>query len=59
MPEPGSFGYRLGPKYTVVDELGLVSPGVASALLDGDASWAFRTYDPDYLICSWHGDYTS
>jgi energy-converting hydrogenase Eha subunit A len=59
MPEPGSFGMRLGPDFTVVDELGLVSPGVAQALLRGETDWAFKSSNPDYLLCSWDGDYTA
>lgn len=58
MFEPGSFGYRLGPKFTIVDELGLITPGVAKALLRGDSNYAMRTYTPKYLVCSWRGSYS-
>ena len=58
MFEPGSFGYHLGPKFKVVDELGLISPGVAKALLRGDTDFTIRTYSPKYLVCSWHGSYS-
>ncbi len=59
MAEPGSFGYHLGPKYTVVDELGLISPGVAKALVKGDYLWARNKWNPKYLICSWKGNYSA
>jgi hypothetical protein len=58
MFEPGSFGYRLGNKFKVVDELGLISPGVAKALLRGDSNYAMYTYKPKYLVCSWRGSYS-
>lgn len=57
--EPGSLAFRLGPKFTVVDELGLTTPGVAEASLDGDNTYANRTYKADYLICSWTGTYSA
>lgn len=59
MPEPGSFGYHLGPKYFVVDELGLITPGVAAALGTNEFSWALKKWHPDYLICSWPGSYSA
>lgn len=59
MPEPGSFGYHLGPKYIVVDELGLISPGVAQALIDKNYSWALNKWKPKYIICSWDGLYSA
>lgn len=57
--EPGSLGYHLGPKYHVVDELGLISPGVAQALQRGDYSWAMNKWRPKYLVCSWVGKYSA
>lgn len=59
MAEPGSFGYRLGPKYFVVDELGLISPGVAAGLVSKDFSYPIEKWRPDYLICSWAGTYSA
>ncbi|NOU00228.1 MAG: hypothetical protein HOO95_01435 [Gallionella sp.] len=52
MCEPGSFGFGLGPKFKVIDELGLVTPAVAKALLNGDYGFATRTYKAKYLVCS-------
>lgn len=59
MMEPGSFGYHLGPEYTVVDELGLTAQGVAQALARGDYSWTSNQWHPKYLICSWRGDFSA
>ena len=56
--EPGSLGYHLGPKYLIVDELGLVSPGVAQALQRDDYLWSFKKWRPKYLICSWLGKFS-
>ncbi|REG57761.1 hypothetical protein B0G80_0395 [Paraburkholderia sp. BL6669N2] len=56
--EPGAFAFRLGPKYEVVDELGLVSPGVARKIVQGDMDYPFRHWQPKYVIVSWHGLYT-
>ncbi|WP_226382770.1 hypothetical protein [Burkholderia mayonis] len=56
--EPGAFAFRLGPKYEVVDELGLVSPGVARKIVEGDMDYPFRHWNPKYIIISWHGLYT-
>lgn len=36
LAEPGNIGYELGPRYMVVDLLGLTSPCVAQSILDGD-----------------------
>lgn len=58
MFEPGAFAYRLGPKYKVVDELGLITPGVAQALKMGDKTFLLDSYNPDYLVCSWKGSYS-
>ena len=38
MPEPGSFGMRLGPDFTVSDQLRRISAGVAQALLRGETA---------------------
>lgn len=56
--EPGAFAYRLGAKYKVVDELGLITPGVAQALARKDMAFLVDTAKPDYLVCSWKGSYT-
>ncbi|MEQ5841384.1 hypothetical protein N0A02_18290 [Paraburkholderia acidicola] len=56
--EPGAFAFRLGPKYEVVDELGLVSPGVAREIVKGDMDYPFKRWRPKYIIISWHGLYT-
>jgi len=58
MPEPGSFGYHLGPSYMVIDELGIITPGVAAAFLKGDNDYASNTYNAEYLICGWPGLYS-
>lgn len=58
MNEPGWFGFMLGSKYKINDELGLVTPGVAAALLKGNYRFLYRTENPDYLVCSWGGKYT-
>jgi arabinofuranosyltransferase len=52
MSEPGSFGFGLGPNFKIIDELGLITPGVAKALLKGDTNYAKRTYNAKYLVCS-------
>jgi len=57
--EPGSLGYHLGPKYVVVDELGLTAPGVAQALMRHDFSWTFNKWHPDYVICSWPAQFAA
>lgn len=41
--EPGALGFKLGPAFKVVDELGLTSPGVAKKLIAGDARYLFAT----------------
>jgi hypothetical protein len=53
--EPGTLGYKLGPRYKVVDELGLASPGVARGILAGDLDYPFRRWTPDYVIVSFEG----
>lgn len=57
-PEPGALGFRLGPDYKVVDELGLISPGVARHITLGDMDYPFRTWNPDYVVVSWPGRYS-
>jgi hypothetical protein len=59
MAEPGSFGMRLGSKFMIVDELGLITPGVAKAYLNGDTGYANRIYKPKYIVCSWQGVYSA
>ena len=59
MAEPGSFAMRLGSKFNVVDELGLITPKVATALLRQDFSFANSEYKPEYIICSWPGSYSA
>ncbi|MBU9368016.1 hypothetical protein KTE69_06450 [Burkholderia multivorans] len=56
--EPGAFAFRLGPKFEVVDELGLVSPGVARKIVEGDMDYPFKRWNPKYIVISWHGPYT-
>lgn len=55
--EPGTFGYKLGPSYQVLDVLGLASPGVAKALRAGDFNYTVRTWKPKYVVTSWQGKY--
>jgi len=55
MAEPGNFGYKLGPRFTIVDELGLGSPGVARHILGGDLDYPFRRWKPKYVIVSFGG----
>ena len=57
--EPGSLAFHLGPKYKVVDELGLISPGVAQALKRKDFSYTTNTWKAKYLVCSWRGHYSA
>lgn len=59
MAEPGSFGMRLGSKFVIVDELGLITPNVAKAYLKGDPDYATREYKPKYIVCSWQGAYSA
>ncbi|HHK0533168.1 TPA: hypothetical protein ACQQIX_000975 [Pseudomonas aeruginosa] len=59
MAEPGSFGMRLGSKFMIVDELGLITPNVAKAYLKGDPDYATREYKPKYIVCSWQGSYSA
>lgn len=55
--EPGTFGYKLGPDYQVLDVLGLASPGVAKALRAGDFNYTVTTWKPKYVVTSWQGKY--
>ena len=57
MPEVGSFAYQLGPRFRVVDTLGLISPGVAPALKRGERNWVLAHARPRYLIISWPGPF--
>lgn len=57
--EPGAFAVRLGPKFKVVDELGLISPGVARGYLNGDHNYVYREFKPKYVVCSWRGAYSA
>jgi arabinofuranosyltransferase len=56
--EPGALGYKLGPSYKVIDYLGLISPGVANAIIEGDKGFYFKKWKPIYIIISWLGRYT-
>jgi arabinofuranosyltransferase len=58
MAEPGAFAVRLGPKFKVLDELGLISPGVAKAFLNGDGDYLYRENKPKYIVCSWKGKFS-
>lgn len=55
--EPGAFGYHMGPRYTLIDVLGLVSPGVIPAIRSGNMLYAVSHYKPRYDIISWAGPY--
>ncbi len=56
--EPGALGFKLGPHYRVIDELGLTSPGVAENIIKGNLDFLFITYSPIYVIVSWPGKYS-
>ncbi|WP_157726484.1 hypothetical protein [Imhoffiella purpurea] len=56
--EPGALGFKLGPKYRVIDELGLSSPDVAKQITLGNMDYPFETWHPDYVIVSWQGKYS-
>jgi hypothetical protein len=54
--EPGALSYWLGPKYYVIDTLGLTSPGVADHILSGEVrEWPYLHYRPDYVLVSYGG----
>jgi len=55
--EPGTMAYRLGPKFRVMDVLGLVTPGVVDAILHGDFNYVVPHFEPKYVIVSWQGLY--
>lgn len=55
--EPGTFGYKLGPSYQVLDVLGLASPGVAKALREGNFNYVVPHWKPKYVVTSWQGRY--
>lgn len=57
MAEPGYVGFILGPKYKLIDTLGLASPGVSRAIIKGDMDYPFKTWSPDFVISSWKGKY--
>jgi arabinofuranosyltransferase len=57
MAEPGYVGFFLGPDFKVVDLLGLTSPGVARAILQGDMDFPFTQWSPHYVVSSWPGSY--
>lgn len=49
-PEPGALGYKLGENYHVVDYLGLISPGVAEAIIADDGDYYFNRWRPEYIL---------
>ncbi|HEX8218556.1 MAG TPA: hypothetical protein VF914_04985, partial [Chloroflexia bacterium] len=54
-PEPGSLAYFLGPKYFVLDTLGLTAPGVAKHILAKDYEWPYFHYKPDWVLVTYGG----
>ena len=54
-PEPGALAYFLGPKFYVLDTLGLTAPGVAAHLLVRDYEWPYLHYQPDWVLVSYRG----
>ena len=56
--EPGALGFALGPKFHVVDELGLASPEVAKEIINHNFDYPFRRWNPKYVIVSWEGIYS-
>jgi hypothetical protein len=54
-PEPGSLAYFLGPKYFVLDTLGLTAPGVAKHILVKDYEWPYFYYKPDWVLVTYGG----
>jgi hypothetical protein len=52
-PEPGDLAYLLGPKFRVVDIIGLTSPGVSRAILEANRNYAFEAWNPEYVVDSW------
>ncbi len=55
-PEPGAIAYFLGPKYRVIDSMGLVGPGVSQHIIEGDFEWLYLHYKPDYVLVSYEGE---
>lgn len=55
--EPGALGFKLGPRYTVIDVLGLISPDVARNIILDNLDYPFQRWDPEYVIVSWRGNY--
>lgn len=51
--EPGNLAYRLGSRYRVVDTIGLTSPGVSRAIVEGKRDYAFQAWKPDFVVDSW------
>jgi hypothetical protein len=48
--EIGYLGYYANR--TIIDQLGLVNPGVAPHLARGEWSWSYQHYRPDYIIAN-------
>jgi len=59
MAEPGAFAVRLGSKFKIIDELGLITPGVSKAYLQGDHEYVSRVFKPKYIVCSWLADFSA
>jgi len=57
MAEPGYVGFKLGPKYQLIDLLGLASPGVSRAIIRGEMDYPFERWSPEFVISSWKGKY--
>lgn len=55
--EPGTFAYRMGPKFRVLDVLGLVTPEVVEAIQSGNLNYVVPHFKPRYAIVSWEGAY--
>lgn len=54
-PEPGALAYFLGPKYFVLDTLGLTAPGVSQRILIEDYEWPYFHYRPDWILVTYGG----
>lgn len=59
MAEPGSFAVQLGPKYKIIDELGLISPFVAKELRQKNYTFSNKYFKAKYIVCSWEGVYSA
>ncbi|MEZ8724415.1 hypothetical protein AB6D66_25445 [Vibrio pomeroyi] len=59
MAEPGSFSFQLGPKYKIIDELGLISPLVAKELREKNYTFSNENFQAKYIVCSWGGVYSA